>query len=235
VPAGRPKGEPLVFPGDISAVAIAPDGNEIAVGGRDYFISRYDLRNGGRPNRKIRLDEYAVALSYSPDGKTLATGTDRRSARIWSLGAEPASIAHFVVEGKVSSLRWSVDSKRLAVSGSEDHSVYCHNAETFALALEPFPHPSGVRQVAVSDNGSQILTVGADGKVRLWPVSAPIPPPEWLRDYLRAVCGVAFSKEQQLVQVPMSERLALRAKLLATQPPDPVWAEVLRRYLAPPQ
>ena len=233
VPAGKPMRSPLAYPAEIHALALSPDGHEIAVGGRDYFISRYDLRREGPPDRQIRLDEYAVALSYSLDGTKLATGSERRSARIWKLTSEPASTVHFIVEGKASSLTWSGDGTRLLVAGSEDSYVYCYSADSSALALEPYPHGTGVAQIATSGEGAQILSVGTDGKVKLWPTSAPIPPPDWLRDYLRAACGMAFSREQQLVQVPMSERLSLRARLLAAEAPDSAWREVLERSFVP--
>jgi hypothetical protein len=74
-----------------------------------------------------------------------------------------------------------------------------------------------------------VITVTTDGVARLWRIpSTNEPPPKWISDYLRALGGLAFSTQQQLVQVTTRERLELRKKLLSQPRESTTWDKVMR-------
>ena len=87
----------------------------------------------------------------------------------------------------------------------------------------------GVVSLSASSDGSEIVTVTADGTARLWRIpSASVPPRKWLPDYLRAIGGLSFSAEQQLTQVPTADRLRLRKALLENVRGSSVWDDIMR-------
>jgi hypothetical protein len=68
-----------------------------------------------------------------------------------------------------------------------------------------------------------------DGVARLWRIpSTSQLSPKWLPQYLRALGGLAFSPQQQLVQVSTKERLNLRQELLRQSPENSVWDRIMR-------
>jgi len=103
-------------------------------------------------------------------------------------------------------------------------------AATGSALFLGLPHADRVVSVSASSDGSEIVTVAADGTARLWRIpSASIPPPTWLGNYLRAIGGLSFSAEQQLTQVSTAEHLRLRKMLLQNVRDSSVWESVMRR------
>jgi hypothetical protein len=120
----------------------------------------------------------------------------------------------------------------LLVGGIQDTEVNCYDTRTHNGIYYPLPHPVGVSHISSNAGGSLVVTVTNDGVARLWriPLSSQAPP-KWLPDYLRALAGLAFSSEQQLVEVPTRERLVLRKKLLNLPRDSSVWDSIMRSTL----
>ena len=97
-----------------STTAWSPDGTLLAVGSPlgVYFYNPQTLAQ----IRFILTDEYIHSLAFSPDGKTLATGSSR--VRLWevstgkSIGTLPGSI-----DGNISTLAYSAGGTWLAAGG----------------------------------------------------------------------------------------------------------------------
>jgi RNA polymerase sigma factor (sigma-70 family) len=108
------------------AVALSPDGKLVAVGACreenrvfvDGVIHLYEVASG-RHVRTLKGHETPVtALSFSPDGATLASGGWDKSARLWDPAAGEAA-QRLACPDEVWSVAFSPDGKTLAVGGQE--------------------------------------------------------------------------------------------------------------------
>ena len=216
----------------MDALAVAPSGRQLATGCRDDYLYLWKTPGENAPPRKIRHGNPVLAISYDPDGKSIATGCDDHTARIWSVASGDQLGEPFALNGRATAVRYTAGGNALLVGGIEDTEVNYYDTKTRISLYLPLPHPAGVAQIASNVSGSLVITVTNDGVARLWRIPATSqPPPKWLPEYLRALGGLSFSVGQQLSQVPTRERIALRKKLLDTQPQSSLWDSIMRSTL----
>ena len=78
---------------EVYSVAFSPDGNEVAAAGVDNRIRVWRLSESAREGtNQLRITRFAhegavIELAYSRDGKTLVSGAEDRTARIWDVPA----------------------------------------------------------------------------------------------------------------------------------------------------
>jgi len=103
-------------------IAVAPDGNIVAVGTRDGRLRLWDI------NAKVELLEYQIVqgevetLDFSPDGALIAVAGQRNVALWnWSSGEEPKSLKGFKQGAQV--VKFSPDGSLLAIGESDTHAA----------------------------------------------------------------------------------------------------------------
>src|SRR5204862_1780201 len=69
--------------GDVTAVAIAPDGTWLATGGWERTVRIWDPATGRERAALTGHTEWMTAVAIAPDGTWLATGGWDRTVRIW--------------------------------------------------------------------------------------------------------------------------------------------------------
>lgn len=156
----------------IVAAALSADGRFAATSereGQGGTLRMFDLEGGGEVWRSS--DPLCVgALRFSPDGARLAAATPHQQPpddRIRVL--EAASGRHQQTlaghQGWVVSIAFAPDGR--LVSGSWDGSARVWSAEGALLARLVLPRKGGVRDVAVSPDGSLILAGGVEWRFSL--------------------------------------------------------------------
>ncbi len=126
--------------GLLIALALAPDGETIAVGGRGvgtqagpiYLISL-------RTNQIVQIlrghKSNINTLAFSPNGKLLASASNDQTARIWDLrDGECRAILKGHTHENVNSIVFSADGERV-VTSSQDKTVRIWSAATGALEM----------------------------------------------------------------------------------------------------
>ncbi len=127
-------------------------------------IRERTLINAGIPSIII-LGSDNQLISFSPDGKRLATRGRDGTARIWDLeGKEIAKLVGH--QGDVYSVVFSPDGKRLATSGS-DGTARIWDLEGKEIA-KLVGHQGDVYSVVFSPDGKRLATSGRDGTARIW-------------------------------------------------------------------
>lgn len=144
--------------------ALAPDGKTLAAGGAYGAILVYDTTSG---KELLTLKDPARSFAFSPDGKTLASVTNRRNdetVRIWDLSTGKERVQFASVATRPSEVLYSPDGKRLAVAGLTGRS-----SSTTLLDVETGKAEGTLegRPIGFSSDGKRLATVDGDG-LRIW-------------------------------------------------------------------
>ena len=122
---------------------------------------------GRERNRLQGHDGFVSSVSFSADGKTLASGSDDNTIKLWNLetGKEIRTLKGH--DSRVSSVSFSADGKTLA-SGSEDKTIKLWNLETGKEIRTLKGHDSSVSSVSFSADGKTLASGSDDKTIKLW-------------------------------------------------------------------
>ena len=106
-------------------------------------------------------------MQFSPNGKTIASGSADKTVRLWD--ANTGTLLKTLTEhtGDVHSVQFSPNGKTIA-SASSDKTVRLWDASTGTLLKTFTGHIGEVHSVQFSPNGKTIASGSADKTVRLW-------------------------------------------------------------------
>jgi len=106
----------------------------------------------------------------SPDGRTMLTGSDDRTARLWDI-ATGRELRQFLGHtGSVHSVAFSPDG-RAVLTGGNDNTARLWDVATGRELRQFLGHTEAVYSVAFSPDGRTVLTGSVDKTARLWDVA----------------------------------------------------------------
>ncbi|KAJ6254229.1 membrane protein-related [Anaeramoeba flamelloides] len=152
----------MAIMGGVRFDVIDSRGNEIIVFGTKTFSEDY------LKFREKNTDRNGVnTVVYSPDGKTLATGSRDKKVKFWDI--QTGKLKKTLTNHKhyVRSIAYSPDGKTVATASSDD-TIILWDSRSYELKKTLKGHASSVRSVVFSPNGRIIATGGRDEKVKLW-------------------------------------------------------------------
>ena len=156
--------EAYTRPFPVTAVAIRPDGKELAVGGH-HEITIWNAADGTLARRIKNVAERTYALAYNKDGSQLAaaSGTPAQLGEVKLFNpADGTLIRHF---GSMSDcafdIAFSADGKRLAACGA-DHKVRVFDVSSGKQELVIGDHSDWVMGVAFGPDGSKLASASRD-------------------------------------------------------------------------
>jgi WD40 repeat protein/serine/threonine protein kinase len=169
----------------VLAVSFSPDGKLVAStsGDRDYSTKVWDVATGSHVRTFPRLPglqpqsefisgrgHYISSVSFSPDGRLVATGGSDGVVRLWKL-ATGLRWRYFGHSRTVDAVSFSPDGTQLA-SASWDETIILWDVETGKSAGVfggySWGHKGGVSDVAFSPDGRYLASGGYDKTVKIW-------------------------------------------------------------------
>ncbi|HYT90473.1 MAG TPA: WD40 repeat domain-containing protein [Gemmataceae bacterium] len=119
---------------------------------------------------RLRGDDATEALTFSPDGKLLASGGRNGVVRVWD-AATGQELHTFTGHAEtIRALAFVVGTNKpgtLLASGSMDGTVRFWDLASGKQAGPTLKHPNGVSALAVSPDG-RLLATGADHRIYVW-------------------------------------------------------------------
>lgn len=156
---------------DVDEVAsFSPDGQFIAVGGRWNSPRLHDATTGELKFTLSLSEESCWDLSFSPDGKSLATVTPKSDAvYIWNV-VTGEEVTRLQGAGDKRKVRFLPDGKRLAVCASRGNIEIWNISDKEIVATIPTPY--GIYAMAVSPNGQLLAGAPLNRHPAVWQIEA---------------------------------------------------------------
>ena len=157
------------------ALAYSPDGTRLAVA-TSIGIWLYNAHTGAEMALITGHTRYVFAVSFSPDGSTLASGSWDNTIRLWdvSSGQEKDTLTGHT--RRVTAVSFSPDGSTLA-SGSWDNTIRLWDVNSGQTKATLAGHTFEVNAVAFSPDGSTLASGSGnpsswEGTIRLWDVAS---------------------------------------------------------------
>ena len=116
-------------------------------------------------------DDPIWEITFSPDGRTLASASDDETIRLWDTDSGKLRQTLKGHTEKVNSLSWSRAGRSL-VSASFDHTVRLWDAASGKLRQTLKGHTANVYSVSWSPDGHMVASGSADKTIALWDTSS---------------------------------------------------------------
>jgi WD40 repeat protein len=157
-------------PDGIMQISISPDGQTLAtVNWTSKTIKIRKASTGEVISTLITNTSAVTALAFSPDGKTLASGSDK-AIQLWNITTAASARTLRGHIGKVTSLSFSPNGKTLA-SGSDDLAIKMWDVTTGNVLRTMTGHGKTLNSISFSPDGRILGSSGVDEFIKLWDTS----------------------------------------------------------------
>ena len=172
--------------GDANNITFSPDGKVIAASYDDKTIKLWNIETGkitkslevfDPPEKNLsNTSGYSFdirSISFSPDGRTLASGSDEYSGRydrinMWNV--ETGELVKFLKGDLGVFVLFSPNGESLASGGSDDNTVKLWSVQTWKQITTFRDHTNWVHSLSFSPDGKTLATGCWDKTIKLWNV-----------------------------------------------------------------
>lgn len=179
-------------------VAFSPDGCLMASSDVDGKIHLWDVVSGQPKLSWQAYNDFTWGLSFSPDGRVLASGSPHDSLiKLWDVQTGKLLREPFHIVKMSWAVQFSPDGKRLAI-GEEEGFVELWDVATGTRLGCLAGHSEIVQSVAFSPDGQWLVSGGGDFAVRLWDLST-FSEMRQFAGHRHTVWSVSFSPDGQYI------------------------------------
>ena len=145
-----------------------------------------------RPERRFQNE--ILAVTFSPDGTRLASGSTDKTVRLWNLNNRDEWMTLQKHTGWANVLAFSPDGGMLA-SGSTDKTVQLWDTATGESLKTLTGHPSGITALAFAPDGNTLASGSADGMIRFWNTQTGDPMADRITGHTHSMEAVTFFED----------------------------------------
>ena len=150
------------------------DGNQLAVAagtpGQLGEVKLFSTADGAHQKTLVRTKDAVFAVSYSPDGKTIAAGGADRIVYAVDIESGRTKLQIEDHADWVMDVNWSPDGKQL-VSSSRDKTSKVFQAADGRSVVTFNGHGDAVYSAVFLSDGQQVVSAGSDKQARVWKVA----------------------------------------------------------------
>jgi WD40 repeat protein len=164
--------------GPLTAVAFSPNDKVLASAAGDpnpyhriVELKLWDAETGALLGNVDGLKAPPLCLAFSPDGKSLATGSQDGAIKIWDVGSRSEQTSLDGKVGPVTALAFAPDGKTLATAGADPGIRLWGTAAWQEKAALP-GHAARVTCLAFAPSGKTLASASEDRTARLWDLDA---------------------------------------------------------------
>jgi len=151
--------------GNLTAMAVSPDGELFASGVANGTVYVYEFATGRLVARLVGHSLAVRAAAFSADGTRLVSASTDGTARLWEVRAATEIRVFSGHEAPVEEVFLTPDARRI-VTASRDGTVRIWDAEGLELCRLP-GQPDWPRAIALSPDGTLLVAPAAGGVARI--------------------------------------------------------------------